>query len=434
MVFPGAIGMADAWKPYKDWRTGRPDQMILVAIDDDDMAWYEMIIPFVLSLGQTDYDGRLGIISYGLSPGKVERLQRSGISVYPPAGSAMLACDRFRTAARIIAGDPALQALALYDADVWFPGPHLDLFSALQDETSLHVAPDSQFSTFITIPIQPHATDLMAQCAASALSGFGAAVQAGMVLGGRAAWRDFDGHIAACLARVGVDFSPDYGLDTTFLQLWATEGRVVKAPVELNFVPKWGVHEHHDYRGSDRVILEHGGRPIQALHMTRDCRFDNRWRYYARRPDEAMALGSALCLDDPEPPRALPDDERAAAADVVRPFGFELKRLVARDPVIGASLLPKAGFSIQGWGSMEIELVSLARQHVRMISTFLHNQPSPVAGEVLINGAVAVREMLSFPTNGQLEAGTQVTLRSLVLPGQICNSIWNVSTQPIGAA
>lgn len=426
--------MADGWKPFRDWQNGRPDRMILVAIDDDDMAWYEMIIPFVLSLGQTDYDGRLGIISYGLSPAKVERLERSGISVFPPAGSATLACDRFRTAARIIGSDPALQALALYDADIWFPGPHLDLFAALQDETSLHVAPDSQFSTFITSPIKPHADHLKAQCAASALSGFGAAVQAGMVLGGRAAWRDFDGHIEACLARVGVDFSQCYGLDTTFLQLWATEGHVVKAPVGLNFVPKWGVHEHHDYRGANRVVLEHDGRSIQALHMTRDCRFENKWRYFALRSDEAMALGGALCLDDADSLQACPDDECAAAATILRPFGFELKRLVARDPVVGASLLPHGGFSIQGWSSMEIELVSLARQKTRIVSTFLHNQPSPLAGEILINGAVAVRQMLSFTADGHLDEGTEVTLRSHALPGQVCNSIWNVSTQPIGSA
>lgn len=419
-VMPDARGL-----PGPGVRVMRQDRLILVAIDDNDRAWYEMIIPFILSLRNTGYDGRLGVISYGLSAQKQILLLQEGLEIYPSAGVGMLACDRFLAAAQVIANDPELEALALYDADVWFPGPSLNLFEALSDETSLHVARDALFCTFITDPILPHAQALAEQCVSGVLSRFGGALQAGMILGARGAWDDFGAHILACLARVGTDFSITYGLDTTFLHLWAAQGRVVGGPVALNYVPKWGIHEHHDALGTGNLVLAHDGKPIEALHMTGDCRFNNSWRYLTRCPDQALALGRPFCLASKAPETEISVREFGQAAERFSSIGLGLKRLVGPSPVLGRSILMNEGLSLRTWGYLEIELVALGDLHMDLLSTFLNNQPSSVLSEILIEDTMMLRRVPSFDAALSLASGTRLTLRSLTLPGQACNSIWN---------
>ena len=45
-------------------------KLILTALDDNDPLWYDNLIPFLLSLRQTDYDGEVGVLDYGLSAAK----------------------------------------------------------------------------------------------------------------------------------------------------------------------------------------------------------------------------------------------------------------------------------------------------------------------------------------------------------------------------
>ncbi|WP_423760849.1 hypothetical protein [Burkholderia sp. NLJ2] len=105
--------------------------LVAFAIDDNTQAWYEMVVPFIVSLRATDYRGRIGVIGYGLSEEKQQRLRADGIEVYAAAGVGDLAWDRYISAAAVFDADPELQTLALYDADIWFPGPRFDLFDVV---------------------------------------------------------------------------------------------------------------------------------------------------------------------------------------------------------------------------------------------------------------------------------------------------------------
>ena len=41
------------------------EHAVCVAINDNNRAWYEMLVPFLLSLRHTGYDGRIAVIGYG---------------------------------------------------------------------------------------------------------------------------------------------------------------------------------------------------------------------------------------------------------------------------------------------------------------------------------------------------------------------------------
>ena len=432
--------MADASNPEVNGpATALDARMIVIAIDDNDTAWYEMLIPFVVSLRQTDWRGRLGVIGYSLSDEKRGILAGAGISLHAPAGVGSLPCDRYLAAARIIGGDPTLQALALYDADIWFPGPRLDLFDQMADDASLHAAPDAHFCTFITEPIMAHAAVLTEQCTAGVVQRLGAAVQAGLLLGGRQAWADFGGHVDTCLARVGTDFSAIYGLDTTMLHLWAAEGRVRLIGPEYNFVPKWGLHDRHDL-SSGALVLEYAGTPVQALHMIGEGRYRNGWRYLARHCEQALEQGRVFALSGPLSDQcfcAVPPLAESARAFAV--LGLDLvgiKVCAGADArlAIGASLLARDGVAISAWGPLEVELAAREALTLDLVATFLDNQPSALRMEVLVNGLLAYSHAPSFPLSLPLGKGDRLSLRSRSLPGQTCQTIWNIATRKRAAS
>ena len=105
------------------------------------------------------------------------------------------------------------------------------------------------------------------------------ALQAGLVAGTAEAWMQYAHHLRDCVTRIGVDFQEVFGIDTTFLHLWAAHDNVAQLDCVQNFVIKNGIHE--SFNESDgSTTLEHLGKPIRALHMTGDIRFFDRWRFY----------------------------------------------------------------------------------------------------------------------------------------------------------
>ncbi|WP_321782219.1 hypothetical protein [Burkholderia pyrrocinia] len=406
--------------------------LVAFAIDDNTQAWYEMVIPFIVSLCATDYRGRIGVIGYGLSDAKQQRLRANGIEVYAAAGVGDLAWDRYISAAAVFDTDPELQSLALYDADIWFPGPRFDIFDAVSDDDVLHVAPDAHFCAFVMTPIIGERKDaLIRQCVQDVLDRVGHPLQAGLVVGGRAPWARFAQYVREQAARIGQDFAAIHGLDTTFLHLWGGVGQVRLVGCEQNFVTKWGLHERHDF-DAVRIVLEHQGKPIRGLHMTGDVRFLNHWRYLARHADHAIALGQAFALEPESGMREQPADpdllqlERFAASGLSLVAAYEdvlanVPRLAA-----GTSFRNPQGCALNAWASHTVEFtVTRERMVLDIWLSHLSGQPSAPSAQLEHNGgtvSLQAPQKLSLAT----QPGDRIALRALTLPGQACHTAWDI--------
>ena len=125
---------------------------VCVAINDNNRAWYEMLVPFLLSLRQTGYDGTVAVIGYGLSEHKRRILESQSVDVIEASSAHALPVGRFIEAADYCARNPQITRLALYDADIWFCAPSFDLFSQIGDDR-LYACPDPLFCTFVVTPL-----------------------------------------------------------------------------------------------------------------------------------------------------------------------------------------------------------------------------------------------------------------------------------------
>ncbi|MBN3746990.1 hypothetical protein G3N96_16350 [Burkholderia sp. Se-20373] len=406
--------------------------LVALAIDDNRQAWYEMVIPFIVSLRATDYRGRIGVIGYGLSADKQQRLLDNGIEVYTGVGAGALPYDRYISAAAVFDTSPELRTLALYDADIWFPGPHFDIFDVVPDDDHLHVAPDAHFCEFVTSPIVGERTEaLKRQCIQDVLDRLKHPLQAGLVVGGRVAWARFAQHVHEQAGKIGQDFAAIYGLDTTFLHLWAGLGHVRLVGCEQNFVTKWGLHERHDL-DTGQVVLEHRGARIRGLHMTGDIRYLNRWRYLSRDAQRAMELGQVFALaleaDAREQPAALdaPHVERFAAIGLALVAAHEdvlpnLPRLAA-----GVSFRNPQGCSLNAWAPHRVEFaVTCERAEIDVSLSHLTGQPSAMCAWIEHNGEV---QPLALPHSFKFDVkqNDRVALSARSLPGQACHAAWDI--------
>ncbi len=216
------------------------EEAVCVAINDNDRAWYEMLVPFILSLRRSDYRGPIAVIGFGLSQRKIAILREQGVNVLV-AEEVALPVGRYLEVARICDLNPGLKKIALYDADIWFPAGTFDLFSLVEGD-NIFVCNDVWFSDFIANPlIGPNRQAHFQMVHAEVANLYGGALQAGLIAGTTQAWRDFAAHVRECLGRVGIDFQAVYGLDTTILHLWGAKKRVTLLPETQNFVTKNGV-------------------------------------------------------------------------------------------------------------------------------------------------------------------------------------------------
>ncbi|KVR38187.1 hypothetical protein WK13_00935 [Burkholderia ubonensis] len=405
--------------------------LVVLAIDNNRQAWYEMLIPFIVSLRETNYRGRIGVIGYGLSSEKQQRLRANGIEVYAAVGAGDLPWDRYISAAAIFDTAPELETLALYDADIWFPGPHFDIFDVVPDDDFLHVAPDAHFCAFVMSPIVGERKEvLMRQCVQDVLDRLGHPLQAGLVVGGRAAWGRFAKYVHEQTGRIGQDFQAIYGLDTTFLHLWGGLGHIRLVGREQNFVSKWGLHERHDF-DTVQVVLEHQGTPIRGLHMTGDVRYLNRWRYLARNAEHAIALGQAFALAPESSVREQPADLDMLQSERFAAIGLSL--VAAREGMLenvprlaaGISFRNPQGCAINAWASHKIEFtVTHERAVIDICVSHLSGQPSAPSAQLERNSEVL---SLQVPSNVKLavKQGDRVALRVVTLPGQACHTAWD---------
>lgn len=400
------------------------DLAVCVAINDNDRAWYEMLVPFILSLRQTDYRGHVVVIGFGLSQRKVDILREQAVTVVLSAETP-LAVARYLEVARLCELNPGLRKAALYDADIWFCHRHHDLFGLIEGD-SLFACRDPLFCDFITGGlIGPRREEHLALVSARVLGEFGGALQAGLVAGTAEAWRDFAAYIRDCIGRVGVDFSLGYGFDTTLLHLWAAQSRLRLLPETQNFVVKSGVSETRD--GSGAALLACASGPIRGLHMTGDIRFLNCWRFYSHHRAYALTDGASFALtpDTREPLAEIPEPIHAAFAQV----GFETVTVRAEAGATLHAFRDVDGLHVVGTGNHEIELRA-ADEIVRRILTvmYLSGSPAPIRARVRLGGEeMVVARDASQWISMRVPAGQVVTLVSESLPGQMGKVAWIVS-------
>ncbi|WP_321924990.1 hypothetical protein [Burkholderia sp. BCC1998] len=406
---------------------------VCVAINDNNRAWYEMLVPFLLSLRQTGYDGQVAVIGYGLSEHKRRILESQSVDVVEASSAHALPVGRFIEAADYCARNPHITKLALYDADIWFCASSFDLFSRIADDR-LYACPDPLFCTFIVTPLIGERRDAHWRLVVDDVKArHGGALQAGLVAGTATAWARFAAHLRDCVARIGTDFQECFGIDTTFLHLWGARGETALLDPVQNFISKNGIHESFD-PSNGATTLRYQGEPIRALHMTGDIRFFDRWRYYANHVDAALRDGMPFALSNGTPAPSDTAAARIAATEYVRSAGLTVNS-AAIEGSAGAylqALDEPGGTMLVGSGNHEIVLTAtrdIARLNVYI--THPSGSPSPLRCEVLIDGQ-AQHKGPDLMTHFwyRISAGTVITLRSTSLGGQQCNAIWRLREAP----
>jgi hypothetical protein len=402
---------------------------VCVAINDNHRAWYEMLVPFILSLRRTDFAGRLIVLSYGLSAQKREILRREGIEFVEADPSLGLPVGRFVEAARLCARDPEIAKLALYDADIWFCGERFDLFTHVTG-AKLHVAPDPLFCSFVVAPIiGPQRDRLWREAVDEVKARHGGALQAGLTAGTREAWAGFSDHVAGCLPGIGVDFQNCFGIDTTFLHLWAAKDGVALLSETQNFIIKSGLQEIYE-EATGVTRLTHLGEDIRALHMAGDIRFLNRWRYYANDAAHALEAGRAFALapDDVRDPVGFSDEVAQHFADL----GLALSG-VRMERFEGAHLqIMKTPDDVTIFGAGNHEITFTATHAIPRLNTYMSHPsgfPSPIRWSLSVDGQTASNsnQLLSHFSH-PVEAGAAVVLKAESLGGQLCKVIWTLTT------
>ncbi|WP_396332608.1 hypothetical protein [Burkholderia anthina] len=406
---------------------------VCVAINDNNRAWYEMLVPFLLSLRQTGYDGTVAVIGYGLSEHKRRILASQSVDVIEASSAHALPVGRFIEAADYCARNPQITRLALYDADIWFCAPSFDLFSQIGDDR-LYACPDPLFCTFVVTPLIGERRDHHWRLVVDEVTArHGGALQAGLVAGTTAAWTRYAEHLRDCVARIGTDFQECFGIDTTFLHLWGARGETALLDPVQNFVSKNGIHESFDAH-EGITTLRYQGEPIRALHMTGDIRFFDRWRYYANHVDSALRDGVPFALSDGTPAPSDAIVARIAATEYVRSAGLTVTS-AALEASAGAYLQAidePGGTMLVGSGNHEIAFTATRDiERLNVYITHPSGSPSPLRCEVLIDGH-AQRKGTELMAHFwyRIAAGAVITLRSTSLGGQQCNAIWRLREAP----
>ena len=220
-------------------------KLILTALDDNDPLWYDNLIPFLLSLRQTDYDGEVGVLDYGLSAAKREVLERHQVQLFTPSHRCSeLLLDRHLSAADIAEVHGVAQ-LAVIDCDIWFPQPHLDLFAQIQSMDKLYCAFDPWRCSFLIRGVVPEAIAEVDAQLDTLQKQQGHMWQVGLILGGQQACANYRDYVLECLT--DSRFKLVYGIDSTLFNLYALQhDGVAWLHSKYNCPPVWGIEHKQD--------------------------------------------------------------------------------------------------------------------------------------------------------------------------------------------
>lgn len=270
-------------------QNANPKRLILTALDNNRSLWFDNFIPFVLSLRETNYQGEIGVLDYGLSEEHKKRLISQRIRVFTPVRE----CEELLLDRHLSAGAVAEQYgydyVAVYDADIWFAQGAFTLFEQLQDPNQLYCTYDAWFCSFLTDCVKPEYQAEISQKLQQLTQQTQYAYQVGLLAGHKQAWHAYRDYVRQQLA--SAKFFTTYGIDTTLLNLYALDcQQIAFLHQKYNCVPIWGVQ--HLARGQFQVF----GQAVEGLHITRNHRQDPLLTYHNLFADQYYQKGKDFQL------------------------------------------------------------------------------------------------------------------------------------------
>ncbi|WP_040977581.1 hypothetical protein [Necropsobacter massiliensis] len=262
-------------------------KIILTAIDDNNKLWYEHVIPFILSLKETDYNGDIGVISYGLSINKQNILLSNGLKIFPAANKyPEMLIDRQISAANI-AEQYHYDLVALYDSDIWFPQKEFTVFKQIKDKTKLYCTYDIWECSFLYNCVAPFAADEVRYKINLLKKKNNYVYQAGVIVGFKDAWSDYKNYAYTEMQKE--KFLQCYGIDSTIINLYAVDhGKIVFLPVKYNCPPAWGIRLN---AGETGIEYTFENELVEGLHVTRAHRKGGEYSYHKLFSDKYYQQG-----------------------------------------------------------------------------------------------------------------------------------------------
>ena len=113
-------------------------QLVVTSLTNSDAEYYDSFIPFVLSLQDTDFKGKVAVLTHGVSENKVDFLKSKGIDGFPV--ETLYENEHLDDIVTIIKASEELKCsdIAWYDVATWFPGPEFTIFSQLNSRSVLY--------------------------------------------------------------------------------------------------------------------------------------------------------------------------------------------------------------------------------------------------------------------------------------------------------
>lgn len=279
-------------------------RIILTALDDNNKLWYEHLIPFILSLKETDYQGDIGVISYNLAETKIDALKQQGIQVFPASHRyPEILMDRQISAADI-AEQFDYDVVALYDSDIWFPKKALTVFDQIKETDKLYCSYDIWECSFLYSCVSQAKRDYVGQAISKVKADNEFVWQAGVVIAHKAAWAAYREYAIEKLTDTE-NFFMAYGIDATLVNLYAVEtGNVAFLPVKYNCPPAWGIRLNDRGYGIEYTFENE---LVEGLHVTRAHRKGGEYSYHKLFPKKYYEEGKKYRIRPYEDKGILPE-------------------------------------------------------------------------------------------------------------------------------
>ena len=246
-------------------------RLLLTALDDHNHVYYDLFIPFILSLRETDYTGDIGVIGYNLSEDKIKTIEKNGVKVFPGTEYYKdVIVDRQLTVADI-AEHYGYDQIALYDSDIWFPQRELTVFDQIDSDIALYATYDLYQCTYITDSVtddyKPELHKLLEEMKEQT---DGHVWHVGVILGTRKAWCYYRDWVKEQL--VDSKYLLDvFGVDTAFFNIYAAQHpqQVARLHERYNCTPVWGIKINWE---GNRYVHRLNEDLIEGIHVTRAVR------------------------------------------------------------------------------------------------------------------------------------------------------------------
>lgn len=269
-------------------------RIVLTALNDNNKIYYDNLIPFILSIKETDYEGDIGIIDYGLSQDKKEVLKANNLLLFSPSKvSKELLLDRHISASDI-AQQYKYDQISVYDCDIWFPSEKLTIFKQIKDQEKLCATYDPWACSFLYTCIHSEYKDVIGAKLQQLIEQQGYSWQAALLVGDKLTWQNYRNYIVKQLEQ-GY-FKEEYGIDSTILNLYQYDSNNLQfIHQKYNCIPVCGIENRRRVQGKWGYYYQN--KLIEGLHITRNHRDDTFLSYKKVKSDHYFQEGKRLATN-----------------------------------------------------------------------------------------------------------------------------------------